>query len=96
MANYIDCNEVMGIINDSNLFKSYNEYSSVFDAIDNLPVADVAPAIHAKWVEEYDFGGSSYYCSNCKEDALTKVETDYDYVCSKYCPHCGARMDKDN
>ena len=34
---YINREAVIDIINDLNLFKSYDEYSVVFDAIDNLP-----------------------------------------------------------
>lgn len=95
MVNYVDYDKIMDIINDPSLFKSYNEYLSVFDAIDNLPTTGVVLIIHAEWVYEYNFDGVSYYCSNCGEEALTKKETTNDYVCTKFCPNCGAKMNKD-
>lgn len=47
---------------------------------------DAAEVIHAKWVINSD--GYYPYCSNCKEIP------EYG-VMSKYCPECGARMDKE-
>lgn len=55
---------------------------------------DVVPVVHGKWLDNNDdFYPSACHCSICGMDALTKEETDYDYVKSNYCPHCGARMD---
>lgn len=53
---------------------------------------DVAPVIHAKWIEKEwaeEFDNrliSNYECSNCKEWLRDK---------SNYCPNCGAKMDKE-
>ena len=56
---------------------------------------DVAPVIHAKWI------GFPYRCSNCGQRApqetyygVDGLETS-DYT-SNYCPHCSAKMDKEN
>lgn len=51
-----------------------------------VPRADVAEVIHAKWIINSD--GYYPYCSNCKEIPECGVM-------SKYCPECGARMDKE-
>ena len=52
-------------------------------------VADVAPVVHAHWEDK---GWAGMICSNCGENA---IEGHYDYqVLSKYCPYCGAKMDK--
>lgn len=49
-------------------------------AIDDVSAADVKPVLHGRWL--YDG-----QCSECGEyDAV-------DPFGSKYCPHCGARMD---
>lgn len=50
-----------------------------------IAAADVAPVRHGRWVGVE--GGSFYECSNCGH--LT------DYHFSKYCPNCGAKMDKE-
>ena len=64
--------------------------------LEKVPAVDVVPVRHGHWIEEYDCGYITPHCSECGETALTKEETMYDYVCSSYCPRCGARMDKLN
>ena len=63
--------------------------------IEEAPSADVAPAIHAKWVdtdpETSDWSctknGMAYYCSACGHPAGKHKHKTY-----KYCPWCGAYM----
>lgn len=50
-----------------------------------IPTEDVAPVIHAKWIER----GSFIECSNCKCGQPYYNDT-------TYCPHCGAKMDKED
>ena len=57
-------------------------------AISRIPAADVAPVVHAHWIEQspdFDLCGVAYYkCSECgKEQQLN----------SHYCQFCGATMD---
>lgn len=72
----------------------------IADLIDDMPAADVAPVVHARWVEcdwlepcVHGFGTIRYKnkgmkCTNCvhvfKNDILWK---------NNYCPNCGAKMD---
>lgn len=50
-----------------------------------VPLADVAPVVHARWVDfQSDYG--FYKCSNCGDK--------YGDTFYNYCPHCGAKMDK--
>lgn len=53
----------------------------------NIPTADVAEVVYAKW--EISSDGYYPYCSHCK----TEPENG---VMSKYCPECGATMDGGN
>lgn len=49
---------------------------------------------HAYWA-----GNKSAYdvfCSHCKKRPLWDDEEYYNLAFSKYCPHCGARMDLKN
>ena len=63
--------------------------------IEEAPSADVAPVIHAKWVdtdpETPDWSctknGMAYYCSACGHPAGKHKHKTY-----KYCPWCGAYM----
>lgn len=51
--------------------------------MNEMPTADVQEVRHGHWIKYCD--GKSYYCSNCNRLRSKKY---------KYCPHCGARMDK--
>ena len=67
----------------------------VKDIINNTPVADVAPIRHGHWITQEGWTPDDYYytCSICNEDFYMIVGTpsDNNY---KFCPHCGARMNK--
>lgn len=74
--------------------------NALYDEMKNLPAADVAPVVHAKWencdwVEPYYHGcgtiripNAGMKCTNCvhvfKKDLLWK---------DNYCPNCGAKID---
>ena len=65
---------------------SYCEESAKDCKFFNIPTADVAEVIHAKWLISSD----SYFpfCSNCNNEPFRGKMT-------KYCPECGAKMDKE-
>lgn len=57
----------------------------------DVPVADVAPVVHSHW--EYkitDDGENIGICHNCKYPVSWFWEQ------TKYCPHCGAKMEVDH
>lgn len=69
-------------------------------ATDYLIANSVTVQKHGKW--EYDpngcdWGIGAWRCSNCgcKNDALPWDNrlNPYDFACSHFCPHCGAKMD---
>ena len=64
--------------------------------LDNAPTIEAKPVVHAHWKEYWDYNcmNYSYCCTNCEKDALTKEETMYDQVLTKFCPFCGAQMDE--
>lgn len=86
---------------------------TVANFIEELPALDVAPVVHARWIED-GYRGIPCVCSRCGEEAhymsIFKEQFDYDwdenlvpcgyeeireYIRSKCCPECGARMDGD-
>lgn len=54
--------------------------------IEDVPVDDVAPVVHGRWVE-YQIP-PIICCSNC-DWATDAAEKNF-----QYCPNCGARMDE--
>lgn len=61
------------------------------------PAADVAPVVHARWIEQEDQMLDVYYtCSACKEDFYIETPgyTENDMFLYTYCPNCGAKMDE--
>ena len=62
-------------------------------AILKIPVADVAPVRHGRWIESSRlyYGAKQYECSLCYSDKFWKKHG----ITEKYphCPNCGAKMD---
>ena len=81
MAKYIDSDK---------LFEDLDKYAPARCntltkmIIAQQPAADVVEVTHGQWIEEEH--GFIYECSVCKNPT--------DYRLSKYCPCCGAKMDK--
>lgn len=74
------------------------------EMFDEIPAADVAPVVHGLWmpIRESEMTGwdpavagrdpiGGYICSVCKEEAV--YDCNDEFVLSKYCPNCGAKMD---
>ncbi len=54
--------------------------------IKDLPAVDAAPVVHGRWINQ-DSTYTKYQCSACKEKNFDGV--------GRFCPNCGARMDKE-
>ena len=63
--------------------------------IKDLPAADVAPVVHGEWYLLDDCANAGLYCSVCSR-RVHREEFAYKKLRSKYCPHCGAKMDGGN
>jgi hypothetical protein len=98
MARYIDADLLIkkvfpiGLVSDGNY--SINA-KAVKKAIDNTPTADVVEVKHGEWISATPSGGYDFYCSCCKEFAITYEDNNYreQYHLTNYCPNCGAKMD---
>lgn len=60
--------------------------------IRRAPAADVAEVVHGQWYMLDDCANAGLYCSACSR-RVHREEFAYKKLKSKYCPHCGARMD---
>lgn len=48
--------------------------------------------IHSHWI--YLGKDKGYFCSSCRNGCLLNLDSEWHG--SAYCPHCGAKMDKDS
>jgi len=70
-------------------FKSW-DLIDIRKIIDNVPTIEDDSVIHGKWEYEHDCYGRDYFiCSCCKTEKNIK-----DHRQTKYCPDCGAIMDR--
>ena len=67
----------------------------VVKKLHEVPAADVAPVVHGKWYLLDDCANAGMYCSVCSR-RVHREEFAYKKLRSKYCPHCGAKMDGGN
>lgn len=108
MAEYIDKNATVGILEamsrsaDCECIKKRLEKAA--KRVSAIPAADVVPVVHGLWmpIRESEMTGwdpavagrdpiGGYICSVCKEEAV--YDCNDEFVLSKYCPNCGAKMD---
>lgn len=65
-------------------------WNEVYNAIGELPSADVVQVVHGKWIDE-DPAFAEYFanCSVCGYEIDVHNERGY----FNFCPNCGAKMD---
>ena len=63
------------------------------DWVKTLPSADVTPVVHGRWMPQK---GGGLCCSECGKYALDEPDGNFIHVSvpSKFCPNCGAKMDR--
>lgn len=84
MAEYIDREALLQKAWDADTRIGYVQVVDVGDILD-MPVADVAPVVHGRWIPFHsEAAGSIQYCSACGIGFDAKMD---------YCPHCGVKMD---
>lgn len=106
MAEYIDKAVVLSIheppksnrrYQTNNLDDAYGQgWDDALYCIEQIPAANVVPAVQGWWERRFCHpmrdGEWQYICSICKDDNYWR-----DNVCHqkhKYCPNCGAKMQR--
>lgn len=69
-----------------------SRYFSVVYDVDAMPTLDVAPVVHGRWVLLDECYNEGVYCSACHKKVYKKCYANQK-IKSKFCPHCGAKMD---
>lgn len=66
------------------------------DYVEEAPTADVVPVVHGEWELFDECSNAGVYCSICHK-AVYRESAWYKnvHIKSKYCPNCGAKMDKE-
>lgn len=85
MTEYIEREKVLS--KAAPLAGCFSNMISAYDVI-MIPAADVAPVRHGRWLcgDYYDIGD---VCSECDWDSQMT------HPSYRYCPNCGAKMDKE-
>lgn len=67
------------------------ERTNLKHKIYDMPAADVAPVVHGKWIRKVENDGYAMsLCSACNFPVHIYLGE------SKFCPSCGAKMDKED
>jgi len=89
-------NAAIEAFDDERVDRNYGDVSpeSVIRVIESIPAVDAAPVVHGRpvWINPLDPRAKicMWKCSS-----LCSVCGDYVVVDWKYCPNCGAKMDKE-
>lgn len=97
MAEYIEreaaIDAIMKVYVRTAGYKARERVFEAKEAVHRLPVADVAPVLHGRFVHDgqlYVGGIDWFHCSSCGR-LVAGAEERFDY-----CPWCGARMGGDS
>lgn len=84
----IICNMAEFIGEPDDVQKHDEQCNYAIRMIEEASVADVAPVVHAKWIEKTDPAGKYFECSHCGAH-----ENKHTAIKGYYCWRCGAKMD---
>ena len=90
MAEYIERETAIAIIMSEPPDAHYPHWYA--DKIKDIPAADVAPVVHGRWALLDECYNEGVYCSACQKKVYKKCYANQK-IKSKFCPHCGAKMD---
>ena len=105
MKKYIDADSLSKFIADTR-YKLPHDIKDFFtrdfmllnfqEIIEFEPAADVVEVVHSKWERsDKEYSYYQYKCSNCGCDDYTQTDRNGKCKLMNYCPHCGAKMDKE-
>ena len=88
MARYIDAEKVIEIAESNKaVLQSLGDIVDIREIVNDVPTADVQPVKHGKWIDKGNAAG--LFCSECDFKVRYRDERRF-----KYCPNCGAKMER--
>lgn len=96
MNEYIERERLLRRFNIDDMMNVNGTLISLEDArntISNFPAADVAPVAHGRWIGIPLCGSDDCECSECGNWCNIHVNLCGEAI-QKYCPYCGAKMDR--
>ena len=89
---YIERGALIGAI-EATEFLTMQDAATTLQLVTEAPAADVEPVVRGEWMPPETDGFKTPYdkrwtCSNCKKS------DDISYRFSKFCPSCGAHMER--
>lgn len=108
MNKYIDCDAALEIIREKqkelcfpDLYgrsyardkEAYDTWEEVLDSISAIPVSDVVPVQHGRWILNTDDFTPNMRCSVCAINFPVICGDHTKTELYNHCPNCGAKMD---
>lgn len=85
MADYISREAAIeAMYKDAEANSNHTFWTSQFEALMDIPAADVRPVRRGKWALQYD-GDGQWHCSQCGRRYVYTTD---------FCPNCGAWMEE--
>ena len=76
------------------LSKIADELENIRKIIERQSTSEVGERT-GKWIEDGYYDYPYYVCSNCGQECGTQSNgVEIEPLCTKYCPNCGAKMEK--
>lgn len=98
MAEYIEresaIDAIMAVYVGTAGYKARERVFAAEEAVQRLPVADVAPVVRGRWGTPH--WHNSDYCYNCSKCGREAIHREYQWARKgiyPICPNCGAKMD---
>lgn len=85
----IDADKLEKQLDNEKWMDNYDRDFIVGVALDEAPNVDAVEVVRGEWKPIFE-GANTHKCSICGRDGFS--DSDYGFVPTAYCSHCGARM----
>lgn len=95
-GDYLRREDVLNLLNKNSITKkiTLSDGVSIYDAIKNLPAADVEEVKYGEWLPITIPGLYGWKCSLCDEHVYVNRKSDVNRYLYPCCPNCSAKMKK--
>ena len=90
----VDTQDVFNVLSDYYHHSTHVQHLALQEALNKVPTVDAEPVRHGKWIYGNEFHWYTASCNRCGYKRTTDIKA-ANWNAWKYCPNCGARMDKE-